>query len=229
MAIAIIPARSGSKRIPLKNIKEFCGKPIISYAISTALLSNTFDKIIVSTDSETIASMATDLGASVPFLRKKELSDDYTGTACVMSDTIKELEKINIIDTYYCCIYATTPLLLSLDISLSFKEMNEKKADYCFAATTYDHPIQRALRIKNDGRVAAFYPNEMIKRSQDLEIAYHDAGQFYWGKHDTWLTQPNIFNSNCVPYIIPRYRAIDIDTEEDWKQAELIYSSLVHN
>nr|WP_321271234.1 pseudaminic acid cytidylyltransferase [uncultured Tolumonas sp.] len=229
MAIAIIPARAGSKRIPHKNIKNFCGKPMISYAINMAISSNAFDSVIVSTDSEIIADIAINLGASVPFLRKKELSDDYTGTVSVISDAIIELEKINIIAKHYCCIYATTPLLLSSDISSSFKEMNEKNADYCFVATTYNHPIQRALKIKDDGRITPFYPNEMSKRTQDLEIAYHDAGQFYWGKHDTWLTQQNIFSNNCIPYIIPHYRAIDIDTEEDWKHAELIYSALVNN
>ena len=224
MNICIIPARGGSKRIPRKNIKMFHGKPMIAWSIEAALKSNCFSRIICSTDDEEIADIAKAHGAETPFLRPSYLSDDHTGTIPVIAHAIEFLKKDKI--DLVCCIYATAPFIQSEDIKQSLKKIKAKNIDYCFSVTNYPFPIQRSIRITKENRCEMFQPEMFEKRSQDLEEAYHDAGQFYWGKKGAWLEHRSLFSDKTSPYILPRYRVQDIDTEEDWIRAELIYSAL---
>ncbi|MFM2477257.1 pseudaminic acid cytidylyltransferase [Celerinatantimonas sp. MCCC 1A17872] len=227
MAIAIIPARGGSKRIPRKNLKPFCGKPMVSYAIEAAKQSQCFEHIVVSTDDPEIAELASQYGASVPFLRDAALSDDYVGTTPVVLDTIQRLEKESqISDKVYCCIYATSPLLDSDALSRSLALLKQSGADYVFSAAEYPFPIQRALKRDKQGFITPFYPEHIGKRSQDLERAYQDAGQFYWGTREAWLSGESVFEGRGQAFVLPRYKVVDIDTPEDWKMAELLFRAL---
>jgi len=223
MNICVIPARGGSKRIPRKNIKAFNGKPIIAYSIEAALESNCFDQVIVSTDDNEIAEVAKKYGAKVPFIRPAELSNDYAGTISVIKHTIEWLENHgNAIDNV-CCLYATAPFIQSQTIFEAFQQLQESKADYCFSVTSFVFPIQRSIRITQGGKVDMFYPENFDARSQDLEEAYHDAGQFYWGKAQAFKDELPIFSETASPYILPRYLVQDIDTLEDWTRAELMH------
>lgn len=226
MKLCVIPARGGSKRIPRKNIKPFCGKPMIAWSIEAAIKSNCFDKIIVSTDDDEIADFACKCGAEVPFLRPNELSDDYMGTSEVVSHAI----KWNINNGYkikeVCCLYATATFVRATDLSKALKILEENDIDYVFTVTSYAFPIQRAIEITDNNRVKMVYPKYYDTRSQDLKPCWHDAGQFYWAHKDTWLENKPIFESSSIPLILPRYRVQDIDTVEDWKYAELMFNSL---
>jgi len=223
MNICVVPARGGSKRVPRKNIKAFNGKPIIAYSIEAALESNCFDQVIVSTDDNEIAEVAKKYGAKVPFIRPAELSNDYAGTISVIKHTIEWLENHgNAIDNV-CCLYATAPFIQSQTIFEAFQQLQESKADYCFSVTSFVFPIQRSIRITQGGKVDMFYPENFDARSQDLEEAYHDAGQFYWGKAQAFKDELPIFSETASPYILPRYLVQDIDTLEDWTRAELMH------
>ena len=229
MIVCIIPARGGSKRIKKKNIKLFNQKPIISYSIKKALKSNCFDKIICSTDNKAIASIAKKYGAETPFLRPLNLSDDKTTITPVVAHAINYLQKQGHKINLVCCIFPTAPLMKVKDIQKSFKIIKNNNIDYCFSVTKYSFPIQRSIKIKKDKKCEMFYPEMVHKRSQDLEEAYHDAGQFYWGKVDAWLNRKLIFSNKSCPYVIPNLRAQDIDTHEDWKNLELKYKVLKKN
>lgn len=226
MSIAIIPARGGSKRIPRKNIRPFCGQPMISYAIRAALQSGCFDEVVVSTDDPDIAEVARQCGASVPFMRDPQLADDHTGTGAVVVDAIRQLEQLGRQSDFYCCIYATVPLIRASDLAAAFARLQASPADFAFSAAAFGFPIQRALRLQADGSVQPFAPENMARRSQDLEPAYQDAGQFYWGRRDAWLEGRNLFSERGLAQVLPRYRVVDIDTEEDWRLAELLYQAL---
>ncbi len=226
MNICMIPARGGSKRIPRKNIKAFNGKPIIAYSIEAALGSNCFDQVIVSTDDNEIAEVAKTYGAKVPFIRPAELSNDYAGTIPVIKHTIEWLEDHNNTIDNVCCLYATAPFIQSQTISKAFQQLQESKADYCFSVTSFAFPIQRSIRITQDDKVDMFYPENFNVRSQDLEEAYHDAGQFYWGKAQAFKDELPIFSETASPYILPRYLVQDIDTTEDWIRAEAMHRVL---
>ncbi len=226
MNICVIPARGGSKRIPRKNIKEFNGKPIIAYSIEAALKSNCFDQVIVSTDDVEIVEVAKKYGAQVPFIRPTELSNDYAGTIPVIKHAIEWLEENNNSIESVCCLYATAPFIQPQTISRAFQRLQESKTDYCFSATSFTFPIQRALRITQDDKVDMFYPEYFNVRSQDLEEAYHDAGQFYWGKAQAFKDELPIFSEVATSYILPRYLVQDIDTKEDWIRAEAMYKTL---
>ena len=226
MNICMIPARGGSKRIPRKNIKAFNGKPIIAYSIEAALESNCFDQVIVSTDDNEIAEVARTYGAKVPFIRPAKLSNDYAGTIPVIKHTIEWLEGHNNTIDNVCCLYATAPFIQSQTISKAFQQLLESKADYCFSVTSFSFPIQRSIRITQDDKVSMFYPDNFNVRSQDLEEAYHDAGQFYWGKAQAFKDELPIFSEAASPYILPRYLVQDIDTTEDWIRAEAMYRVL---
>ena len=224
MKIAIIPARGGSKRIPKKNIKDFHGKPLIAYSIQAALESKLFDKIIVSTDDEAIAQVARSLGAQI-LKRPKELADDFTPTIPVIAHAIKaSCGRLNEIEAV-CCIYATAPFVQAKYIKEAHEKLLACAADYAFSATSFPFPIQRAIKIK-DEKVEMYYPEHFNTKSQDLEEAYHDAGQFYWGRVEAWLEEKPIFSKNSTAIILPRYLVQDIDTLEDWKRAELMYKVL---
>ncbi len=226
MNICVIPARGGSKRILRKNIKEFNGKPIIAYSIEAALKSNCFDQVIVSTDDVEIVEVAKKYGAQVPFIRPTELSNDYAGTIPVIKHAIEWLEENNNSIESVCCLYATAPFIQPQTISRAFQRLQESKTDYCFSATSFTFPIQRALRITQDDKVDMFYPEYFNVRSQDLEEAYHDAGQFYWGKAQAFKDELPIFSEAASLFILPRYLVQDIDTTEDWIMAEAMYRVL---
>lgn len=226
MSVAIIPARGGSKRIPRKNIKEFCGKPMIAWSIEAAKASNCFDKIVVSTDDQEIADIAHEWGAEVPFLRPAKLSDDHTGTIPVMRHAIQWLgAHFGKID-FACCIYATAPFVLPKDLQIGWDLINATACNYAFSVTSYAFPIQRAIRITERDRVAMFNPEHFRTRSQDLEEAWHDAGQFYWGTAEAWCSERMIFGEGSMPVRLPRYRVQDIDTAEDWMRAEWLFRAL---
>ena len=226
MKLCVIPARGGSKRIPKKNIKLFCGKPMIEWSIEKAIESECFDKVIISTDSNEIATISEKCGAEVPFLRPKNLSDDQTPTIPVIAHAINFINKNFELVDYACCIYATAPLLEIEYLKEGLNMITKLNANYSFSATNFSFPIQRAIKINNENKSSMFFPEEFKTRSQDLEPAYHDAGQFYWGKASSWLKQKRIFDDNSVPIIIPNYKVQDIDNEDDWKRAELMYQLL---
>lgn len=223
MNLCIIPARGGSKRIPKKNIKNFCGKPIIAWSIKQAIKSNCFNKIIVSTDDKKIATIAKNYGADVPFVRPKSLSDDFTSTTAVISHAIKWLIENHEKPLFVCCIYPTAPFIKLNDLKNGLKILKKKNFNYVFPATNFNYPIQRSFKIEKDNKIKMFYPKHYKSRSQDLEEAFHDAGQFYWGKTSAWLNNKKIINRNSYPILIPRTRALDIDTIEDWKIAEVMF------
>lgn len=226
MKLAVIPARGGSKRIPRKNIKPFCGKPIIGWSIEAALASGCFDAVIVSTDDEEIAEIARRHGAQVPFMRPASLADDYTGTLPVVQHAIEWQQGQGLDPKVVCCIYATAPFITAEDLRRGLEMLLEADCDYVFPVTSYPFPIQRAVRITSQGRVEMFDPTHFSTRSQDLEEAFHDAGQFYWGKVDAWLANRQIFGPGSVPLIMSRYRVQDIDTEEDWQRAEWMFRAI---
>ena len=220
--IAIIPARGGSKRIPKKNIKLFHGKPLIAYSIEVALKSNLFDKIIVSTDDEEIANIAIEYGAVVPFIRPKELSDDFIGTGTVVNHALEYLKSMGEDFDYCCTIYATAPFLQEKYLIKGFEKLQNSYAKNAFSCTSMPFPIQRTFKINKDDRCEMFWPENFSKRSQDLEEAYQDAGQFYWEKINQ-DSKEIIFGKDSIPIILPRYLVQDIDTHEDWNRAEILY------
>jgi N-acylneuraminate cytidylyltransferase len=223
----VIPARGGSKRIPRKNIRDFCGKPMIAWSIEGAHLSGCFEQILVSTDDPGIAEVARSWGASVPFMRPAQLADDFAGTTPVVAHAVQWLLDQNISPDAVCCLYATAPFVQPADLSQGLDLLGKIPADrFVFTATTYASPIQRALKINPmTGRAQMWQPENFSKRSQDLEEACHDAGQFYWGKSSAWLTANNLFEGS-QPLVLPRWRVQDIDTEDDWMRAELMHKTL---
>ena len=226
MKLAVIPARGGSKRIHRKNIKLFGGKPMIAWSIEAAQHTKLFDRIVVSTDDKEIASIARKYGADVPFVRPAELSDDHTATAPVIAHAIEWQLKHGCDPIAICCIYATAPFLRSEDINLGQKILDQSDVDFAFSVTSYAFPIQRAVKLRDDGRIEMFDPSQFQARSQDLLEAFHDAGQFYWGTRGAWLSGTPIFGPKSAPVFLPRYRVQDIDTPEDWEQAELMMEVL---
>lgn len=227
MNVAIIPARGGSKRIPRKNIKEFCGKPMIAWSIEAALQSGCFSRVVVSTDDTEIAAAAKNHGAEVPFMRPESLSGDYTGTIPVIRHAVEWLIQHGQPPQYACCIYATAPFINPADIRRGLKILSDTGSDYAFSVTSYPFPIQRAIRITPHSRVEMFNPEQFNTRSQDLEEAYHDAGQFYWGKANAWLAEKIIFSQDSAPVLLPRHQVQDIDTMEDWIRAELMFKAMM--
>lgn len=226
MKLAIIPARGGSKRIPRKNIKPFCGKPMIAWSIEAALESGCFDRVIVSTDDDEIAEVAHQYGAEVPFMRPLELSDDHTGTIPVIRHAIETINSQGRAVEQACCLYATAPFIQAEDLRRGLEILQGSGGDYAFSVTSYAFPIQRAIRLTPEGRVEMFNPEHFNTRSQDLEEAYHDAGQFYWGRADAWLQGKMIFSPASLPVMLPRHRVQDIDTPEDWVRAEWLFKAM---
>jgi N-acylneuraminate cytidylyltransferase len=223
MKVCLIPARGGSKRIPKKNIKPFLGKPIIAYSIESALNSGCFDEVMVSTDCPEIAAEAEKYGAKVPFVRPPELSDDYCTTIDVIKHTVNWYSNNGCEISHLCCLYATSPFASGEDLSSAYHKLIESNSDYCVSVAEYTYPIQRALRSNDDARIEMIYPEHESTRSQDLETALHDAGQFYWGKAEAFLLGKPLLSKFTTPYLLPSYRVQDIDTLDDWKRAELLY------
>lgn len=225
MNLAVIPARGGSKRIPGKNIKAFCGKPIIAYSIEAAQRSGIFDDIIVSTDDEAISKVASEWGANVPFMRPANLSDDFTGTRAVTRHAIEAYSEQIERPEYCCCIYATAPFLQAEYLVKGFRRLSlSPEQSFAFSVTSFAFPVQRAIQLDGNG-VAAMYPEHMMSRSQDLIEGYHDAGQFYWGRSGDYLSSKGMFSKYSIPITLPRYLVQDIDTQEDWQRAELMYQA----
>ena len=225
-SICVIPARGGSKRIPRKNSRDFCGKPIILWSIAAAQESGLFDHIIVSTDDAKIAEVSRAHGAEVPFMRPLDLSDDYTGTIPVIAHAIKWMNHNAEAADYVCCLYATAPFIRADDLQRGIEVLQKSGADYALSVTSYPFPIQRAIRITAEQRVEMFDPAHINTRSQELEDAYHDAGQFYWGRADAWLSGKPLFSQGAATVLLPRYRVQDIDTKADWDRAELMFNAL---
>jgi pseudaminic acid cytidylyltransferase len=227
MNLCVIPARGGSKRIPRKNIKEFCGKPMIAWSIEAAKSSACFNRIIVSTDDEEIAEVAKSFGAEVPFMRPAHLSDDHTATIPVIAHAIRWQMEHSHSPTEVCCIYATAPFVQVQDIKRGLEILKSTDAEYVFSVTTFAFPVQRAIRITKEQRVEMFQPEHFNTRSQDLEEAWHDAGQFYWGRASAWMEGKPIFSRDSAPVTLPRYRVQDIDTLEDWQRAEWLFKPML--
>ncbi|HEC16383.1 MAG TPA: pseudaminic acid cytidylyltransferase [Sedimenticola sp.] len=225
MNIAVIPARGGSKRIPRKNIKLFAGKPMIAHAISAARACGLFEHIVVSTDDEEILRIARGEGAETPFLRPPELADDNTPTVPVVAHAITACEALGWKIQTVCCIYPAAPLIQTADLTAAFSLLRASGAEYCFPVTAFPSPIQRALKRSADGRMSPLHPEFELVRSQDLEPTYHDAGQFYWGTRNAWLSNARI-HAGGAGYVIPHWRVVDIDTEEDWVRAELLFHAI---
>lgn len=226
MKLAIIPARGGSKRIPRKNIKPFCGKPMLAWSIEAARRSGCFDHIVVSTDDGEIAEVARQHGAAAPFIRPPELSGDYVGTIQVIAHAIEWMNRTAGTIDFACCIYATAPFVQPEDLKRGFDLLQDSGVDYAFSVTSYAFPIQRAIRITPNARVEMFNPEHFNTRSQDLEEAFHDAGQFYWGRAPAWLSGKPLFSPVATPVVLPRHRVQDIDTPEDWERAEWLFKSM---
>jgi len=227
MIVAVIPARGGSKRIPRKNIRPFAGKPIIAYSIAAARACGLFDRIIVSTDDEEIAGVARDFGAETPFLRPPELSDDHTGTDPVTAHALTWLADRGEDAEFACCIYSTAPFIQAADLRRGYEALVSTGRSFAFAVTTYDFSVQRAIRVLASGGVEPFFPQWIDARSQDLDAAHHDAGQFYWGRGTAFRSGLAMFAADSVAIALPRHRVQDIDTPEDWTRAELMHAALV--
>ena len=226
MKICIIPARGGSKRLPRKNIKNFCGRPIISYSVEVAEVSGLFDHIIVSTDDHEIAATAQKYGAEVPFVRPQEISDDFASTLDVMAHSVQWcLNNISKEIDQFCCLYATAPFTSSKQLAEASGLLKEN-IEYVFSATEFSYNIFRSFRINKAGRCEMFWPENFNKRSQDLEKAYHDAGMFYFGTPQAFINKLKIFSNYSAPYLLPHYFVQDIDTEDDWIRAEKLYKIL---
>lgn len=224
--IAIIPARSGSKRIPNKNIKSFLGQPIIAYSIKTAIDSNLFDEVMVSTDCEEIAKTAISFGAKVPFYRTKKNASDYATTLEVLNEVINQY-KINGFDyDYGCCLYPTAPFITINQLKESYTSLIDKSFDTVFAAVKYGHPIERAFQLNNENKVQINNPEKEFTRTQDLSINYHDAGQFYWFKTTALYKNKSLLNGNVGAIIMDEIEVHDIDNPSDWHLAELKYKTL---
>lgn len=221
--VAIITARGGSKRILKKNIKLFSGKPIIAYSIKAAIDSQLFDRVIVSTDSDEITEVAAHYGAEIPFKRPAELADDYAGTDEVLIHALRWLEENDRAYDYACCIYPTAPMLRVESVKKGLEILKKTGATSAFSVTTYSYPISRSLKINKQGRLEKYWSGYVDARSQDLEEAYHDAGQFYWVSVDKYLKEKRILSPDSVPVAIKRYLVQDIDTPEDWEMAEKLY------
>ena len=224
--LAIIPAREGSKRVVGKNIRPLGGIPLIAHTIKAAIKSKKIDRVIVSTDDNQIAEIAKDYGAEIPFIRPKELSNDYVETIPVIKHAIVWFEGNNISIKYVCCLYATAPFIQSQILSKAYQQLKDSKANYCFSVTSFPFPIQRAIKIIHQNRLNMFFPEYFHARSQDLEEAYHDAGQFYWGNSQAFKDELPFFSESATPYLLPRFLVQDIDSSEDWVRAEAMYQVL---
>jgi pseudaminic acid cytidylyltransferase len=226
MRLAVIPARGGSKRIPRKNIKMFGGKPMIAWSIEAAMASGCFDRVIVSTDDAEIADVARAHGAEVPFMRPLELSDDHTGTIPVVAHAVGWMsQQVGPVE-FACCLYATAPFVQAQDLRQGLDLLQRSCAQYAFTVTNFAAPIQRSFRITDQERIEMFNPAQFNTRSQDLEEAYHDAGQFYWGRSQAWLAATPLYSEFATPLVLPRYRVQDVDTQDDWIRAELMFEIL---
>jgi N-acylneuraminate cytidylyltransferase len=226
MKIGVIPARGGSKRIPRKNVKLFCGKPMLAWSIETARLSGVFDHIIVSTEDSEVASVAREWGAEVPFMRPAELANDHAETTAVIAHATRWAIAQNGPVQAVCCIYPTAPFVQAEDIQRGLSTLQGGNWAYAFSATEYAASVFRSFKERAEGGLEMLFPEHFTTRSQDLPVVLHDAAQFYWGRPSAWLEEERIFARHSAPVMIPRWRVQDIDTQEDWTRAELIAPSI---
>lgn len=220
---AIITARGGSKRVPGKNIRDFCGKPIIAYSIEAALESGLFEEVMVSTDSEEIAAIGRNSGASVPFMRSEKTSDDYADTTDVLNEVIEMYGKRGITFNEFCCIYPTAPFITPEKLRESYQLLQDEDVYNVIPMTSFSFPPQRGMRLKDNGFIEPVDPVGINARSQDLPVIYHDCGQFYWMKTEKYLENDNILDNHTKPYFVRESEVQDIDNESDWKMAEIKY------
>ena len=225
-AIAIITARGGSKRIPRKNVKEFCGKPMLQYSIEAALSSGIFDEVMVSTDDEEIAQVAKAAGAKVPFMRSEKTSNDYATTADVLMEVIEEYRKLGQEYAYTCCIYPTAPFITAEKLQKAFSIIKEQNAAQLKPVIAYSFPPQRC-EVVRDGKLEMLHPEHRNTRSQDLEPYYHDCGQFYFYDTKELIKGKGIIVENVIPMVLSELEVQDIDNETDWKLAEIKYKMMV--
>lgn len=227
--LLIIPARGGSKRIPKKNIKDFLGKPIIAYSIEAAITSGLFDEIMVSTDDESIAEVAIKYGAKVPFMRSEKNSDDYATTFDVVEEVLSQYKSLHKIFDYTCCLYACAPFAKANKLISAFQLLKKENFDSVVPIVPFGFPIQRAFKMDENNKISFFNPEFSITRSQDLERSYHDTGQFYWMNTVKCLEKKAIITDHTGSIVVSEIEAQDIDTEVDWKLAELKYELLQSN
>lgn len=226
MMLAMITARGGSKRIPRKNIRPFCGKPIIAYSIEAARQSGCFDEIMVSTDDAEIADVAHTYGAIIPFPRSPETSGDHATTAAVIVEVIQEYQKLGRPVNVACCLYPTAPFVTPETLRQGLRVLeSDSRLATMMPVTRYSYPIQRSLRVL-EGRISLFQPEHLLTRSQDLETAYHDAGQFYWLRTSAFLREPSLMTPNTGALVLPEWQVQDIDNEDDWILAEAKFEIL---
>jgi len=226
-SVAVIPARGGSKRIPRKNIRPFLGVPLLARTVAVLQSSGLFDRIVVSTDDDEVAEVAVGAGAEVPFRRAGSLADDQTPTVPVVADAIAQL-GMREVGAQVCCIYPTAVLLQINDLMRAVRLLEDPAVDYVVPVAPFSAPIQRALRVDDDGRCEMIWPENLTVRSQDLEPAFHDAGQFYWGATDAWVAKRPVFGPRTRAVVLPSGAVQDIDTEEDWVVAEHRFRLLHH-
>lgn len=224
MRLAVIPARGGSKRIPRKNIRVFDGKPMIAWPIGALLDSGVFDEVIVSTDDQEIAAIAKDHGARVPFIRPAELSDDHAPVLPVLRHAIAWLRDRGPAPSVAFCAYPASPFLRPANLRQAMKVLEESDADFVLSVAAFDFPVQRALRLDEGGKLRFVQPEFALTRSQDLEQRYRDAGQFFGGRAAAIMEHDAVLFARCLPLVIPRDQAVDIDTEEDWRFAEKLHA-----
>ena len=221
--LCIIPARGGSKRIPRKNIRNFCGKPIIAYSIEAALQSNLFEEVMVSTDDEEIAQWAARYGATIPFLRSAQNSNDYANTVDVLLEVLNRYKETGKHYSFVCCCYPTAPFVLPQHLSEGYDRLIKKNAAAVFPVVEFSYPIQRSLEMDSENAVSMKWPEFMHTRSQDLQKSFHDAGQWYWLNVKTLLEQQKILSDQAYGYLLDPMYVQDIDNESDWQLAEMIY------
>lgn len=224
MRLAVIPARGGSKRIPRKNIRPFCGKPMIAYSIEAAWDSGCFDHVVVSTDDEEIAAIARAYGAETPFRRPDDLAEDHAPTVPVVHHAVGVCRALGWQFEHVCCIYPAVPFLRTEDLRAGLDHLIAADQGFVFPVVAFPSPIQRALRRDEQGNVTPFDPRCVAVRTQDLTSAYYDAGQFYWGRAASWQPAASV-HLDARTLVLPAWRAIDIDTADDWQHAELLFKA----
>ena len=226
MRIAVIPARGGSKRIPRKNIRPFAGKPIIAWPIKAALSSGLFDQVVVSTDDAEIAEVARGAGALVPFMRPKNLSDDYADTKSVIRHAISELKLENEPEVQVCCIYPTSVFANVQVLKNGLEELNKNNCKFVLSITSVDSSVYRSFTKTADDRITMLFPDNYAKRTQDLPSIYCDAAQFYWATVSAWQSDLHIFGPNSKGVFLDPSRVQDIDNEPEWLAAEQIFEEI---
>lgn len=224
--VAVLPARGGSKRIPRKNLRNFCGAPMLSWPIAAARESGCFDRVLVSTDDEEIARIARSFGAETPFMRPPALANDHAPTVPVIAHAIAQLADAGSAPALVCCLYPTAAFVLAEDLRRGLDILLAEGCDYAVSVTDYGYPVQRALRVNDAGRIVMVAPEHVVTRSQDLPPRLHDAGQFYWGRAAAWTAGTPILSEAAAPVPLPRHRVQDIDTAQDWERAEWLFRAM---